>query len=195
MLGYFLAKGSLDSKKQGELVREAVQKLNSIGLRTAVVIMDQHPTNVKMVQELGADQNNPYFTVDEEQVIVMFDTPHLVKSVRNNLLTKNFLFKDEIVSFKWLKEFFDLDIKTNPRLAPRFTERCLIKHAFDKMRVGFATRLFSRTTSNAMLSYIKMNKLKEEASPTADFCKTIDNFFDIFNCLHKTDKLKVILNF
>lgn len=190
ILGYFYAKSTLGYEKQADRVREAVQLLLSAGFSPVLLVMDQHATNIKMMEQLGTTLEKPYFTVGSAEVVVLFDTPHIIKSIRNNLYSKNLLFNEKIVSFKHIKDLYNLDINIVPRLAPRLTKQAVELNNFSKMNVKLATRTMSTSTSKAIQAYINLEKLGEDAEPTANFIQIMDNFFDVFNSRFKEDKVK-----
>lgn len=52
--------------------------LKSIGIEILSIILDQEPTHQKVVADMG----NKF-----ENIPVLFDPPHLLKNLRNSLLT------------------------------------------------------------------------------------------------------------
>lgn len=186
-----MADSTIDSGKQGDLIKEAIRRLRDCGFYPVVLILDQHATNRKMTRLLGATEDDPTFDVDGQSVVMMYDTPHLVKSVRNNLLKKNLFYDGQIVSFSHLIDFYEIDSQNSPRFAPKFDLRCLVKQPFDKMNVGCATKVFSTSTCVGMKELIKLGKMSAEVEPTAELCLEMDTFFDIYNSDDKAAENKV----
>jgi len=73
------------------------------------LVCDQASTNVAAINKLRAETNAKYlhlgqenrlfgFEINNQEIIPLFDPPHLLKCLRNNLLTKNLMFtcKDKI---------------------------------------------------------------------------------------------------
>ena len=90
-IAYFFTK-TLKAPAQHQLVLHALDHLHSIGLRTHVVTMDGHATNVKMCRLLGCSIGNPHQLkasfedpYSKNEVFVMFDACHMLKLVRNML--------------------------------------------------------------------------------------------------------------
>lgn len=173
------------------IICEAIRRLNKIGFHPVLVVMDQHPTNVKMAQSLGVSIENPVFYVDEMPIVIMYDNPHLLKSIRNNLFAKNLLIDDQIVSFKYISDLYNLDILNVPRLAPRLTKKAVFLPGFSKMNVSLATRTLSRTVAKALETCVSLGSMNNEVNPTIEFIDLMDKLFDTFNSRFEQDKLKV----
>ena len=113
----------------------------------------------------------------------MHDPPHLIKNVRNNLLTYDFLIGDSVVSFDHIVKLFELEDKSSLRFVPKLT-RCHIEmNNFKKMNVKLATQVLSHSVASAIDTYIKLNKMTDVASDTAInwFVERVDRLFDIMN--------------
>lgn len=80
--------------------------MNKVGLNPLAVICDQASTNRNVFKSLGVTIDEPYFVVDTQKYYAIFDAPHLVKSVRNNLLDVDFVLQDNIVSFKEIQYIY-----------------------------------------------------------------------------------------
>lgn len=190
VIGYFLAHATLGSTRQKEILIEAVELLQNVGLYPVLAIMDQHPTNVKMVKELGISIKHPIFIVNNQEVVLMYDTPHIFKSLRNNWLVKNVYFNRKIASFKYLRDLHRLDMRRTPRLAPHLINKAIYPSTFDRMNVKLAVRTLSFTTSKAIETSISLGLMSADASPTAEFINMFDQLFDVFNSRFIIDKKK-----
>ena len=65
--------------------------------RYKILVYDDHSTNVSAHKKLLAEYCNSlvelYIRLNEKKIYLFFDTAHLIKNIRNNLLTrKRFLF-------------------------------------------------------------------------------------------------------
>lgn len=56
-----------------------------------VLVCDQSTTNQSAYRMLKISQNNPKLVIRGIEIIAIFDTPHLIKSIRNNLVSGDFL--------------------------------------------------------------------------------------------------------
>ena len=90
-IAYFLT-SKLAATLQGELLRQAIIELESVGLSTVALVMDGLAANVRMVKDFGCtldvDNISPFFPnpVDpSKQIAVVFDACHMLKLMRNTL--------------------------------------------------------------------------------------------------------------
>ena len=82
-----------------------------------VIIGDQGYNNRNLFEtELGVSIEKPFFTVNERQIFVMYDPPHLVKNVRNNMKKHGFKLKEKVISWQQIKDFYHKDSSKPIRL-------------------------------------------------------------------------------
>lgn len=113
----------------------------------------------------------------------MYDVPHLIKNVRNNLLTSDIIFKNNRVSFQDIKKTYKID-KRSPtsRTLLKITDCHINPGPFKKMSCKLALQVFSKSMYAAMRTCINTNELKSStATHTAEFVKEINNLFDCLN--------------
>lgn len=55
----------------------------------SAVVCDQGSQNRRMFSLLGATYNNPLVDINGQKLFLIYDMPHLIKSLRNNLLDGN----------------------------------------------------------------------------------------------------------
>jgi len=94
--------------------------------------------------------------VDGAEIIPLYDCPHLIKGVRNNLLTKNLLMNKKnitsVASWDIVKTAWQMDRSMNtirPQLK-KLTEEHIVENKIKKMRVKYATQVFSGTVANCI---------------------------------------------
>ncbi|TGZ43804.1 Uncharacterized protein DBV15_12703 [Temnothorax longispinosus] len=114
------------------------------------------------------------------KIFYFFDMPHLMKAVRNNMITHNFIYDDQYVSWQHIKHFYEQDKIRNLRLAPKLTKEHIYPNNWQKMRVKYAMQVLSATLVAALKTYISFGALGE-AMGTANFISDFDKLFDIFN--------------
>jgi len=56
---------------------------------------------------VGVTPENPYFKVGTQEIIYMFDPPHLLTSTRNNFFNYRLVSEDKIIESKYLKQFYN----------------------------------------------------------------------------------------
>lgn len=134
------------------------------------------------------------YTIAGNDIIHLYDYPHIWKAIRNNLmkkdlrhtLTKRWEITDcknvggtaQYASWDHIQQFYDLDTKATQRLAPNLTPEHLNPEKY-KMKVSYATQVFSATVGTSMLRCCK--QLDGEVSETAYAILFFNDLFDSLN--------------
>jgi len=71
------------------------------------LIIDMDSNFIQLPRNLGISPQNSTFLVNKEKVIYIFDTPHLIKATRNNLLKYNFEINNKIAFWITLYNFIN----------------------------------------------------------------------------------------
>lgn len=137
--------------------------MRDAGFVVVATVCDQCTTNVSTIKSLQKDTKAQYlqdgktftsdsFEIDGTIVYPLYDAPHLLKGVRNNLMTKNATFIENgvTISAKWehLKMLLDLDRGDDEvRIVNKLTENHIIQEKIPKMKVKFAAQVFSQRVS------------------------------------------------
>ena len=181
-IGYFLSSGPTPGAKLKLLVEEAIDKLSAIGLKVRVVICDQGSNNRNFMETLaGVNEQKPYFTHNTQKIYAMYDPPHLLKNVRNNLKKHGFCYEDKPVKWQFIEDFYDFDKENKIRLAPKLTDMHINTPAFSTMSVPLAAQVLSHTTAAGIYTLCQLKKLPEEAETTAMFLDKMDKIFNAMN--------------
>lgn len=98
------------------------------------------------------------------KIVHLFDVPHLMKCIRNNLLNKDLNFTIDGVkrTAKWdhLIQLYKEDSEIpDSKMLPRLTDCHILPHKITKMKVKCATQVFSQRVS-AVLNFLagELNK-------------------------------------
>ncbi|KAL0881407.1 hypothetical protein ABMA27_001275 [Loxostege sticticalis] len=178
-------------------IKSIIKKLNSVGLKVVATICDQGSTNVSAINWLinetrqnylreGKTFKNQIFEIDGEEVVPLYDTPHLIKGIRNNLLNKdlkaNINGKEKTAKWEHIIQLY----KENPayqgiRLMPKLTENHVLPKKISKMKVKCATQVFSRSVAANMGYLSSIGILSKECQDTADVIIFFDSLFDSLN--------------
>ena len=180
-LGYFFHRNALGAKEQCKLIFQAVKKLKECGFTTKVLCCDQATTNVKMYKDNGVSEETPYMQIDGEKVYCMFDSPHLLKSIRNMLYKYHLYINGVIAKWNHIKKLYDIDQKEPLKAAAKLTNKHIILRPFDEMRVYLACQIFSNSVANAIDLYVSHGKLETEALGTKTAALFFNDLFDVFN--------------
>lgn len=143
-----------------------LKKLHSIGFIVLATVCDQGTSNTSainyLIEETRRDYarrniefNNSVFEIEGKEIIPLYDVPHLLKGMRNNLLTKNlkFTMDGEVKVAKW--EHIMQLYENNPtykglKMIKNLTENHCNKEKIPKMKVKYASQLFSQTVGKTM---------------------------------------------
>lgn len=183
-LAYFLTSGTVKGKALQLLTKQCIDKLEEIGLCVKILVCDQGSNNrnfLETEEKVGVEK--PFIEHKNKKVYVVYDPPHLLKNVRNNLKKGDLSLGDQSVSWQYIEAFYNFDKDMKIRMAPKLTERHISLPPFTSMRVSLAAQVLSHTVAagiNALASEA-INKLPIDATVTAEFIDTFDQLFNVFN--------------
>lgn len=169
-------------------IKEVVHAVQSTGLKVISLICDQATTNVAAINILKSQstitflksntQNRLFgFKLGGDEIVPLFDPPHLLKCMRNNLLIKNLKFIDKngierLAKWEHIIKFYELDKNEaviGDRFSPKLTDAHVYVDKMKKMKVSFAAQIFSQrvgsimkllsTLSSKLTLYFKMSLL------------------------------------
>lgn len=86
-LCYFLGNNGINGNELSQIIKQSVKHILNIGLLPTSIVCDQGSQNRKLFNLLGGDESNPFCKIHEHSLHLIYDIPHLIKSLRNNLLT------------------------------------------------------------------------------------------------------------
>ena len=195
-LAYYLVNGGCPSDTMEDIVKEAIDKLECIGLNVVVVMSDQGSNFYSLATRLKVTPEEPWFVHNGRKIFLMFDPPHLIKSVRNNLMKYSFRFGEHVASWKDVEAVYGRDSALPIRSAPKLTEKHVRPNNFNKMKVKLATQLLSHTVAATICMYVSVGALPSNAMGTAELIEKFDSIFDCVNSstLHSTKVLKCALS-
>lgn len=181
---YYFTSENLKGKTLKIILEDAIQKIIEIGFIPKVVVCDQAPTNRKLYNLWNITPTNNQITIGNMKIFCMHDVPHLFKSVRNNLLTGDFIdASGNVISFQDIKKTYDIDERsTTVRAMPKITPAHINPNSFQKMSCKLALQLFSNTASGAVKSAVDNGELSSpSAMNTAEFLLNMNDLFDSLN--------------
>jgi hypothetical protein len=165
--------GPLKSNELKSQITTVIKQCQEIGLEVVATVCDQGSTNQTAINSLLKDTCDMFarmnlenklfgFLINKKEVVPLYDVPHLFKGVRNNLLSKNLHFElngqKKIAMWKHIEKFYYLDSADDTRLCPKLTDRHVIKEKINKMKVSYATQVFSHQVGALMLRISQWGK-------------------------------------
>lgn len=180
-IGYLLAHSFTPADIIVKYIKKTVQITEDIGLNLKMVICDQASSNIACFRKLGVTAEKPYFIINEKKIYCMYDVPHLMKTFRNNLMKYNFTYNGNDIKWSHIFQFFKRDNQQKIRAAPKLTEVHLTVPSNVKMKVRYATQVFSYAVASGIYTHVSFGALPVEAIFTAEWIKKLDMLFDACN--------------
>lgn len=184
-LSYFFVNSTFPAGQLKTVLEECVTKLSETGLIVDAIVSDMGSNFIKLTNNLGVTPENPEFYVGNKKIVYIFDTPHLIKATRNNLLKNYFLYNGKKTSWTYIKQFYDNDKTLPNRCAPKLTDSHINPNNFQKMKVKLATQVLSHTVASGMNTYISLGALPAEAMSTVEVIEKFNKLFDVLNSSFK----------
>ena len=108
-LGYVLVNESCPSDLIKDKLFEIIDELTSMGLLVETILSDLGSNFQKLLRELNVTPTTPWILHNGKKIIYLFDPPHLIKAVRNNLLKHDFHFDGKVASWDDIKTVYHRD--------------------------------------------------------------------------------------
>ncbi|XP_044262679.1 uncharacterized protein LOC123010070 [Tribolium madens] len=194
------------SMKPASIVRfykNIIREATAAGLVVIASVCDQGTTNVKVVDMLLAETqrqaslkneevNKNIIMVDGSTVIPLFDPPHLLKSLGNNMLSKDVRYRDpndgRVKVAKWsnLIEAYRMDQQRgNYRFMRKLSDEHVFPEKIRKMKVSLCTQVFSKSVATGIDIFVDLSvggsTLPSDARHTARFFSILDDIFNSVN--------------
>ncbi|KAB0805293.1 hypothetical protein PPYR_02263 [Photinus pyralis] len=217
-------KGAVKSPQIVKTIKEIVNIVHKSGLRILGTICDQGANNVSAINSLVNETRARYFRenkelrhhifeIDGDILIPFYDPPHLIKGIRNNMLTKDITYKcdgqQKVAKWEDIYTAWQLDCFSGRlRAMPKITEFHVDRSKIKKMKVSICAQVFSHTVSSTinlmatceLVGSDGTTTMEKRAVETAEFIHIIDKLFDSvngtspFNIKGKALKTSVNLN-
>lgn len=190
-VGYVFTSSACKASDIKQLLLRCLSECVKTGAIVNVVISDQGPNFQQLTNLLGVTIEKPYFMYEDRKYFYMYDTPHLMKSVRNNLEKHNISFdKNKTATWDVIKNCYEIDKKQRFRLVPKLTDNHIYLPQFTRMKVKYATQVFSKSLAAALETHASI--LGKLSLQTAEFLAKFDDIFDTMNscCRHAMKPLQ-----
>lgn len=159
-VGYFLSSGPMSADTMKLHLLSCLTKLNEVGLKVVVIVADQGSNNRSLFQvRLGATADKPFFSHNNSKIYVLFDPPHLLKNVRNNLKKHGFEVGENDILWEHIVDFYTLDSSKPVRLAPKLTKKHIELPPFAPLRVNLAAQVLSHSVATGLHVMAQWDKL------------------------------------
>ena len=90
--GYFISSGPISGRIMEQLLKACLDQLQAVGLTVVIVICDPGSNKQNLfTTQLEVTIDHPYFLHGARKIYTMWDPPHLIQNVRNNLKKHGFV--------------------------------------------------------------------------------------------------------
>ncbi|KAK3907334.1 Transposable element P transposase [Frankliniella fusca] len=182
-IAFYLVSKTCPSTILKKCIKSVIRSLRDIGLTVVASVSDQGPTNRSTIRELKEEcGDSVFYCVDQSRVYHVWDVPHLMKSVRNNLLTSNLIFgSGKLAKWRDVIDYYNLDNSLCKMSV--LTRKHVDPKGRDKMRVSLASQALGSRTANGMEYTHRVTNGEKLPScmDTVEFIRLIDFYFDICN--------------
>ena len=175
-LGYVLVHESCPSEEIKSILLKMIDDLTSVGLLVETIISDLGSNLQKLLRVLNITPDKPWFIHKGKKIFYLYDSPNLIKAVRNNLMKydihcgKNM---KKVASWEDIQVINELDRTQNLRCCPKLTQKHINPNGFMKMKVKLATQTISQTVASTMSTYISLGALPPSAMETAELISNL----------------------
>jgi len=193
-VAYYFINNSCTGIPLQNTIFAVISRLQSISVNIRVLTTDQGANFYSFANKMYVTSERPYFFVNGIKIYYVFDVPHLLKSTRNNFFKYNLEVFNKMTDKKYLNDFYNADQGVN-RCAPKLTDAHIYPGPFQKMKVSYASQVFSATVAAAMRCCIQNGVLPRAAETTVNFIEYMDKLFDILNSKTKAASKELNLPF
>jgi hypothetical protein len=174
-IAYFFTSAGMSAADIARNVKNIIGELQRVGLNVIATVCDQSTSNCSAVNMLlqetkrnhlikGKENRMLGFSVGGEEVIPLFDVPHMLKGIRNNLLERDAKFNwkepvEQIASWRDIITAYELDTGDfDTRMMCKLTDQHVYPEKMKKMKVKLAAQVFSQRVSSTMRGLIKFGE-------------------------------------
>lgn len=182
-IAHYFVKGTISTQKLAVIIKNVIKTVRDAGYTVVATVCDQGPTNVGAINLLKRFCGNPeeanYFIVNNEKVFIIFDVPHLFKSIRNNFLNGGTL----VMGNKKAMWSHLIQLEEKNRSTLHFTKITKL-HVEPKFRARMKVKLAAQILSNTVAAVLKLLSQisnSREMLQTAEIIEDLDRLFDCTN--------------
>lgn len=187
-LCYFFTGSGVKGNNLVNIIKDCVQQILDLGLSPKCIICDQGAQNRRMYTLLGGNEDQPSTTICGKKLFLIYDMPHLIKSVRNNLLSGDFEINSRKVTMNDIRKAYKIDANNTVRAMIKITPTHLNPNPFQKMNCKLAVQVLSNSVSAAIKTCITTGEIKSStAINTANFIDVVNKMFDSANSKNLCD--------
>ncbi|XP_052740311.1 uncharacterized protein LOC128198019 isoform X2 [Bicyclus anynana] len=189
----------LNKYKLEELIKKVIKYVQGTGLNIIATVCDQNTINVGAINALINNTKEKYIRENKEwrddfiqignnKIFPLYDIPHIIKGIRNNILTKDLKYFDvdrkeeKIIKWDYYKQVYEADKSYGElKLLQKLTDEHIYREKIKKMKVKTAAQIFSHSVAVVTEHLTARGDVPQECRNIIPFTKMIDNLFDSLN--------------
>lgn len=185
VLGCFFYAGEINPYRLKELYEASVRKVQSSGHRVIFTVCNpEEEVHFSLFQTFGMTRENPSLEVNGKRIHFFYDSPNLLQSLTNTLLRYDIKIGDDVISWKYMKQFIERDQKQKIRLVPKVTSNHVSGDGNSEIELSIATQVMSQTVAAGIYTHCVAGMLPQEAIHMAEFVQQVHRLFLQFNNSH-----------
>ena len=200
-VAYFFSGRSIQGSALWSIASEIVCILGRIGIFVRAIVSDMGSSNQAMWRAAGIHagrnsvscySNHPF--LEGQKMYFLADIPHLLKNIRNCLLTQDIVLPPDVlikehlispkVSIQHIAAVINHEEDNELKIAPVLSRHHVEPGQYQKMRVSTAAQLLSHSTASVLRFCVQNGTLENDALTTAWFVDFINKWFDVVNARH-----------
>ena len=206
VVAYYLTGDSVQGAILSNIITRVITELSTVDVNVRAVVCDMGSCNRAMWRSVGVMATSErvvnsvkHPVLPDEQLYFLPDVPHVLKNVRNCLLSQDILLPPDIVdqynlpgpivSISHVRSLLALQESSELKIAPSLRRKHVEPKQFEKMKVSLAAQLFSHSVSSALKFCVAMQLLPVAALTTAWFLEFMNQWFDVANARTKAQAL------
>lgn len=185
---------NFDKTVNSELILNIISKLEGAGLVPIAMVCDMGTKNFTAHKTWEISTIKPSFKSRAgHEVFVFYDTPHLLKLLRNHLIDSGYIHDGRKITIEPIKRILQLQGR-DFGIAHKLTgDHFPPKGSPKRQNVRLAARLISNSVSSALKRLreeskrdgSKVARMPQETKKTAQFIGLMNDWFDLFNTKQK----------
>lgn len=184
-IAYYLMSENCLPSNLSSIICLIIRRLKQININVKALVTHQNSNFLSFSKLKCVSPDNPYFKVDGEKIVYIFDPPNLLKATLKIFFKHNFQINDDFVDKKHLETFYNFDSNCYLRTAPKLMHEHVYPGSFKKMKIRFAAQIFSHSVAEGMSTVLDWGILPTNSICTINFIKDMVKLFDIFNSSDK----------
>lgn len=170
-LAYYFTESTMPAAEIAKCVKALITCVQNTGLEVVATVCDQLSTNISAIRMLKEEtrqqclrnkMEDKYvgFLINQQEIVPLYDPPHLLKGIRNNLLKADVHYQwksdMQVASWKDIVSLYELDTGDHDiRFLHKLSDHHIYPDRMKKMKVKIAAQVFSRSVYSVMIALSK----------------------------------------